>query len=62
MTAPSSEGAYVGQPQGLSLRVVQIFNYSMQNKKAKSFDLAFLELLGRLELPTSSLPRMCSTT
>ena len=37
-------------------------NYSVQNKKAKSSDLAFLELLGRLELPTSSLPRMCSTT
>ncbi len=37
-------------------------NYSVQNKKAKSEDLAFLELLGRLELPTSSLPRMCSTT
>ena len=41
---------------------VWIFNYSVQNKKAKSEAFAFLELLGRLELPTSSLPRMCSTT
>ena len=32
------------------------------NKNASSFELAFLlELLGRFELPTSSLPRMRST-
>ena len=64
LISPESSFVFIGllRTGASPVPTVWIFNYSVQNKKAKSEDLAFLELLGRLELPTSSLPRMCSTT
>ena len=49
--------------QKKSVGVIYIcISISENKKRSKQIAYFFLELLGRLELPTSSLPMKCSTT